>query len=325
MHTKSSKQVLSPLADAVSALIIIISDSEISGTPTPNLTQLSKAVDTQIRNLVVVAKKIAAQPISDERLKKEMPVVCNLVAEASSILVGATADLLQDPKSQKGRQDLLEGVKGILKGTSGILDVFDESEILKILTATASLRTLLSQTLSLKVDPTGHDEFLHATKKVSQCVLQIEQLCTKRTKDMLSSQMESDLKRILGALREETLNYISTCRILLSQPNSNDAKMIFITSQKLLEKISLNIEDLIKCKDTDEFYEQKSLFYKVVSLKNAHLKCKELIASSASIADLTSNCENYIATSKKYLGEVNGIIKLTRTLKKDCEPHGSKD
>jgi hypothetical protein len=76
MHTRTSKQVLAPLADAVSALIVIISESEVSQTPTPDLTQLAKAVDTQIQNLVVVAKKIAAQPSSDENLQKEMPIAC---------------------------------------------------------------------------------------------------------------------------------------------------------------------------------------------------------------------------------------------------------
>ena len=76
MHTKSAKQVLSPLADAVAALIVIISESEISGAATPDLTQLSKAVDTQIRNLVVVAKKICNQSTATENLKKDMPVAC---------------------------------------------------------------------------------------------------------------------------------------------------------------------------------------------------------------------------------------------------------
>ena len=78
MHTNTSKQILAPLADAVSALIVIISDSEITGSPTPDLTQLSKAVSSQIQNLVVVASKIAVQPSADDVLKKSMPIACNL-------------------------------------------------------------------------------------------------------------------------------------------------------------------------------------------------------------------------------------------------------
>jgi hypothetical protein len=73
MHTKTSATVLRPLADAVSALIVIISDSEISKTPTPDLSALSKAVDAQIKNLVNVAKKIVDQPAADPTLKEKMP------------------------------------------------------------------------------------------------------------------------------------------------------------------------------------------------------------------------------------------------------------
>lgn len=77
MHTKTAAAVLRPLADAVSALIVIISDSEISGTPTPDLSKLSQAVDAQIKNLVNVARKIMEQPGSDAGLKTTMPPACN--------------------------------------------------------------------------------------------------------------------------------------------------------------------------------------------------------------------------------------------------------
>jgi hypothetical protein len=76
MHTKTSKQVLSPLADAVSALIVIISEAEETQSPTPDLSQLAKAVDSQIQNLIIVAKKIASQPSADISLQKEMPNAC---------------------------------------------------------------------------------------------------------------------------------------------------------------------------------------------------------------------------------------------------------
>ena len=76
MHTKTASAVLKPLADAVSALIVIISESEISGTPTPNLTQLSKAVDLQIKNLSNVAKRIIEQPSIDSQIKETMTAAC---------------------------------------------------------------------------------------------------------------------------------------------------------------------------------------------------------------------------------------------------------
>jgi hypothetical protein len=129
MHTKSSKQVLTPLADAVAALIVIISDSEISGAPTPNLTQLSKAVDAQIKNLVSVAERITMQPTADTALKENMPVGCQIVSKSSTLLLDSTVELVSNPTSSVGRSNLLEAVKGILQGTTQILNIFDESEL----------------------------------------------------------------------------------------------------------------------------------------------------------------------------------------------------
>jgi hypothetical protein len=254
MYTKSSKQVLSPLADAVAALIVIISESEISGAPTPDLTQLSKAVDTQIKNLVVVAKKISSQPAADDTLRTAMPLACGEVADASSCLVAATAKLLGDPRSSYGRSNLLDGVKGILQGTTKILDVFDESEIVKILSATALLRTLLQKTLSLPVECSDHHEFLHVTKRMGQCIFHILQLATKRAKDTLSGLIEHELSNTIQALKEETFNYISSCKIMLSAPTATEAKQVYLNSHKTMEKLSYNLDTLVTCKDIEDYF-----------------------------------------------------------------------
>ena len=76
MHTTTSKQILSPLAEAVSALIVIISEAEVNGSPTPDLSQLSKVVINQIQNLLHIAQKIASQPTADELLKQAMQKAC---------------------------------------------------------------------------------------------------------------------------------------------------------------------------------------------------------------------------------------------------------
>jgi hypothetical protein len=78
MYTATSKAVLSPLADAVTSLILIISESEIHKTPMPDLSNLASAVDDQIKNLVNVASRSLNSPSSDERLRREMPEACEI-------------------------------------------------------------------------------------------------------------------------------------------------------------------------------------------------------------------------------------------------------
>lgn len=128
MLTKTAKVVLLPLADAVSALIIVISDSQISSSPVPNLSPLASAVDGQISNLVRVAVRITQQASADQNLQACMPPACKQVTDASALLVSSTSELLLNAHSLPAKQSLLEAVKGILQGTTLILSVFDESE-----------------------------------------------------------------------------------------------------------------------------------------------------------------------------------------------------
>lgn len=78
MHTVTSKLILTPLAEAVFQLILIISDSEINETAIPDLSQLAKVVDSQIVNLVAIGTKIQNQQNADEKLKTEMPTACDI-------------------------------------------------------------------------------------------------------------------------------------------------------------------------------------------------------------------------------------------------------
>ncbi|KAJ3332633.1 hypothetical protein HDU76_013588 [Blyttiomyces sp. JEL0837] len=106
----------------------------------PDLSVLARVVDDQIRNLVGVGRRIASQPGSDEKLKKEMPEACDDVSKASELLVTSTTKLVKDPHSNTGRQHLLESVKGILKGTTSILSVFDDAEVRRVITTSMQVR-----------------------------------------------------------------------------------------------------------------------------------------------------------------------------------------
>jgi hypothetical protein len=78
MHTVTSKLILTPLAEAVFQLILIISDADINETAIPDLSQLAKVVDGQIINLVAIGTKIQNQQTADEKLQLEMPKACGL-------------------------------------------------------------------------------------------------------------------------------------------------------------------------------------------------------------------------------------------------------
>ncbi|KAJ3260967.1 hypothetical protein HK103_006922 [Boothiomyces macroporosus] len=308
MHTKTSKQVLSPLADAVSALIIIISDSDINSTPTPDLSQLSKAVESQIQNLIVVAKKITNQPTADLTLKELMPLACQQVSDASNLLVSSTSLLARDPFSSKGRQDLLEAVKGILEGTTRILDVFDDSEMY----FTSLLRNLLLGLENFNGDLNNQAQYIQNIKRISQSIFTTCQLCSKRVGDIVSDQLALDLKDAIENIKNESGPYIQACKLFLTWPDARDAKEILTISRKNIENNTIRIDEIVTCKDYDEYAKKQGSEEK--SNKYAEIKAKLLGEPLSeqwkkSSADTDQLCKEFMSEALKRNDKANEILE----------------
>ncbi|KAI8852296.1 hypothetical protein BC829DRAFT_414568 [Chytridium lagenaria] len=74
----------------------------------PDLSALAKIVDDQIRSLVGIGKRIAAQGNADDALRNGMPEACEEVLKASDLLLTSTSQLVRDPYSSPGRGQLLD-------------------------------------------------------------------------------------------------------------------------------------------------------------------------------------------------------------------------
>ncbi|KAJ3158520.1 hypothetical protein HDU86_002745 [Geranomyces michiganensis] len=224
MHTTTSKAVLTPLADAVSTLIVIVSDAETDSTAMPNLSPLARGVEGQIANLVNVGKKIEAQPSADAVLQRDMPKACADVTKSAALLVSATDALVTDPYSPKGRADLLHAVKGILSGTTQVLNVFDDAEVRKILNACSMLRTHLSTIAAGPVNPSEIQAFVQVIAQASQTIVVLAQLTSKRVGELLFLVLQTRLKAAISLLTKESPVLIGACKLGLTQPGNENAK-----------------------------------------------------------------------------------------------------
>ncbi|XP_057297715.1 vinculin-like [Hydractinia symbiolongicarpus] len=130
-HTKTIEQILEPVAQQVSQLVVIHEQAE-KGAAINDLTGPVGAVGAAVNNLVHVGRETAATS-KDEILRKEMPVSFTKVEKASSDLIESTKVLKEDPYSVDGRKLLINGARGILNGTSALLLTFDDAEVRKIL------------------------------------------------------------------------------------------------------------------------------------------------------------------------------------------------
>ena len=72
MHSVTSRQILEPIAEAVSQLILINAEAEIRNAALPDLSEAAKAVDLQVQQLVNVGKALAEDAKADKQLADDM-------------------------------------------------------------------------------------------------------------------------------------------------------------------------------------------------------------------------------------------------------------
>ncbi|KAJ3017517.1 hypothetical protein HKX48_003513 [Thoreauomyces humboldtii] len=252
MHTTTSKAVLTPLADAVSALIVIVSDAETDNSPMPNLTDMAIGVQSQISGLVGVGKRIEAQPSADPQLKREMPKACASVIASASLLVSSTAQLVEDPYAVSGRQDMLEAVKGILAGTGQVLSAFDDAEVRKILTTCTIITNHLKTISAGPSSPVDSQAYVQIIAQASQTIVVLAQLTNKRVAELLFLVLQTRLKAAITLLTKESPVLIGACKMSLTNPKSDQARTSRVdTCDRLLGAVK-EIEEVVQFTTEDE-------------------------------------------------------------------------
>ncbi|KAI8913670.1 Vinculin/alpha-catenin, partial [Gorgonomyces haynaldii] len=243
MYTRTSKQILGPLAESVSALILIISDAEVRNKPTPDLSDLSRIIVQQIERLLTIAQKMAQQ---DSKTQEDMTQPCAEVSRASQLLVQAAQELRSNAFSPQGRQMLLDAVKGILSGTTGILDASDDADVRKILQSSSQLRQYCQELKQESAD--SPDEFTKAAARLSQAVFHLSQLSTKRIGELLTDWLQIQLKDAINILVRESPLMIQSCKVYLVEPKQREHRHVLLVFLDRLVDASKRIDVIVQTK-----------------------------------------------------------------------------
>ncbi len=75
MYTATAKQILAPIADAISQMMVLNLDAETLDCAMPDLTGVSELVKSQAANLAGVGRSMVAD--GDEELQRNMPPACD--------------------------------------------------------------------------------------------------------------------------------------------------------------------------------------------------------------------------------------------------------
>jgi hypothetical protein len=198
--------------------------------------------------------------------------VISTVTQASDLLLKSITQLVKDPYSTYSRSRLLESVKGILKGTTDILSVFDDLEIRKIVATATRTRQNLSKLESIDTvliaanlkekksktppsqdpihDPSTVEHFLHVVSLCAQCVFHLAQQATQRTQEVLNPTVQKRLTCLVDTLVKESPMLISACKVALQNPELGEAKVVRKGSCQRLLGTCREIEILVQyCSD----------------------------------------------------------------------------
>lgn len=141
-------------------------------------------------------------------------------------------------------------MKGILKGTAGILDVYDEAEIRKILQASKKVREF---SVAITIPPT-HDSILHymnSLTKLGQGIMVLCQLSTKRGGELALSALKAQLKDAIDIIVGESPSLVHACKLFLIDPQNAENKVMITSFSKRLIFAAEQIDLIVRCRNEE--------------------------------------------------------------------------
>eukprot|EP00835_Amoeboradix_gromovi_P004766 NODE_394_length_9435_cov_0.160347.p1 type:complete len:690 gc:universal NODE_394_length_9435_cov_0.160347:210-2279(+) len=205
MLSKVTQNLIQPINDSVVELTVVASNAQVHNTPIPNLTAVSTPVAANIKNLVVAARKTLEHNIiqsksflsgnleteHENKINQLLPKIDAIGIksnDASLSLIHNCKELADSPLHPDYLNGLVECLKIILLSTQDLLNIWDESEVLRISSVSKSLRERI---LILR-----HSDFssfiknpqllLQVTKPVYQLAVMLIQLVKTRANDLLN-------------------------------------------------------------------------------------------------------------------------------------------
>jgi len=337
MFTATTKQIISPIADVVSQLIIRNAEAEQNNSAMEDITEYASVVCAQIQNFSNVVMDIIGSQGSDEILKTEMNDGNLIVQKAAENMLAAAKCLKEDPCSKQGRGLLVEATRGILDGVTTLLNSYDDYNVRKIVQLCDELNTYYAKCR----DNTDPQKIIDAIKLCSRYSVKLASLATQRIAEFLSANLKKELQGAIDLLTKTSPLLISSCKAYLQNPQkeatvngfhnvcetlihaTNEIKRIVqisevndVTIVKIGELTDLinNMEndekdmiDCIKSKDVDGFNTAQAAYNK---------KAQKFIKEASDIADKIED--------EKERNKLQDLIESVRNSTNKVDVMGSK-
>jgi len=211
MFTATTKQIISPIADVVSQLIVRNAEAEQNNSAMEDISEYASVVVAQIQNFSKVVMDIVGSEGSDEILKKEMSDGNLIVQKAAEDMLSSAKHLKEDPCSKEGRRLLVDATRGILDGVTTLLNSYDDYSVRKIVQLCNDLISCYEQCR----DNTDPQKIIDNIKLCSRYSVKLASLATQRIQEFLSANLKKELQGAIDLLTKTSPLLISSCKSYL--------------------------------------------------------------------------------------------------------------
>ncbi|XP_036402192.1 vinculin-like isoform X4 [Megalops cyprinoides] len=242
-HTKTIENILEPVAQQISHLVIMHEEGEVDGKAIPDLTGPVAAVQAAVSNLVRVGKETVSTT-EDQIMKRDMPPAFIKVENACAKLVQAAQMLRADPYSVPARDYLIDGSRGILSGTSDLLLTFDEAEVRKIIRV---CKGILEYLTVAEVVETMEDLITY-TKNLGPGMTKMAKMIDERQQELTHQEHRVMLVNSMNTVKELLPVLISGVKIFVmtKSTKSHGVEEALKNRNFTFDKMSSEINEIIR-------------------------------------------------------------------------------
>ncbi|ORX82343.1 Vinculin/alpha-catenin [Anaeromyces robustus] len=248
MFTATTKEVISPIADVVSQLIIRNAEAEQNNAYMEDISEYATNVCEQIKKFSDVVLSIISSKGTDEILIKEMNEGNLIVQKAAENLLSAAKYLKEDPHSSKGRGLLVDATKGILEGVTSLLNSYDDYNVRIIVQLCDELIGYYQQCR----DNTDPQKIIDAIKLCSRYSVKLASLSTQRIQELLSANLKKELQSAIDLLTKTSPLLISSCKAYLQNPQKEATKNGFHNVCDTLIHATNEIKRIVQISEVDD-------------------------------------------------------------------------
>ena len=171
-----------------------------------------------------------------------------VVLQGSATLLTASQTLKIDGRSKTGRQELIKACQLILEGTTKMLDVYDDSEVRKIVKMCDNAIQSTQQLKSIK-DP--NTLVTHFTSS-NQAMIDLVAVAGKRTEEIIYAALKNRLKDATDELASQSKLIVSACQVVLQNPTNEHASQARAACCDTIIQCSNEIKTVVQIREWSE-------------------------------------------------------------------------